>query len=105
MSVPLDQSSIPRPVPGDTPAIVPEPRRKSDGAQVEYDENALKGHDTKGDTVGRAVIEQREVIPTTGKRMPTGKWEYIAFCVFYFSIPQYMSNKKQTQNLHHEKKR
>lgn len=84
MSVPLDQSSIPRPVPGDTPSIVPEPERKLDGPQIEYAqvEDAVKNHDSHGDNVGRAVIEQREVIPTTGQRMPTGKWEYIAFCVF-----------------------
>jgi hypothetical protein len=31
---------------------------------------------------GQAVINQREAIPTTGKRMPTGKWEYITFCIF-----------------------
>lgn len=31
---------------------------------------------------GRAVINQRETIPTTGKRIPTTKWEYITFCIF-----------------------
>ncbi|KAL2213234.1 autophagy protein [Sarocladium strictum] len=35
---------------------------------------------------GQAVINQREAIPTTGKRMPTGRWEYISFCIFYFSL-------------------
>lgn len=84
MAVPLDQSSIPYPVPGDTPSIVPEPHGKPDGSQVEYAqvEDTTKNHDSHGDSVGRAVIEQREVIPTTGQRKPTGKWEYIAFCVF-----------------------
>ena len=32
--------------------------------------------------VGLAVLEQKHVIPTMGKRMPTTKWEYIFFCVF-----------------------
>ena len=27
--------------------------------------------------VGLAVLEQKHVIPKSGKRMPTGKWEYI----------------------------
>lgn len=31
---------------------------------------------------GVAVINQREAIPTTGKRMPTTRWEYISFCIF-----------------------
>lgn len=31
---------------------------------------------------GQAVINQREAIPTTGKRIPTGRWEYISFCIF-----------------------
>jgi hypothetical protein len=31
---------------------------------------------------GQAVIDQREAIPTTGKRVPTSRWEYITFCIF-----------------------
>src|SRR5688572_27170100 len=31
---------------------------------------------------GRAVINQRETIPTTGRRIPTTKWEYVTFCIF-----------------------
>lgn len=31
---------------------------------------------------GMAVIEQREVIPKTGKRLVTGKWEYITFTIY-----------------------
>ncbi|KAJ3492436.1 hypothetical protein NLG97_g5396 [Lecanicillium saksenae] len=30
-------------------------------------------------------IQQQHTIPTTGAVMPTGKWEYIFFCVYYFS--------------------
>lgn len=33
-----------------------------------------------------AAIRQQHTIPTTGKRIPTGKWEYILYCVFYFSL-------------------
>lgn len=36
-------------------------------------------------SVGLAVIDQRAAIPTTGKRKPTSKWEYVTFCMFYFS--------------------
>ena len=35
-----------------------------------------------GDRVGIALIEQEHVIPTTGERMPTSKWEYWTFCIF-----------------------
>ncbi|EJP65315.1 autophagy protein (Atg22), putative [Beauveria bassiana ARSEF 2860] len=30
-------------------------------------------------------IKQQHIIPTTGNVMPTGKWEYIFFCIYYFS--------------------
>ncbi|TQV97545.1 hypothetical protein V2A60_006704 [Cordyceps javanica] len=30
-------------------------------------------------------IQQQHTIPTTGSVMPTGKWEYIFFCIYYFS--------------------
>lgn len=42
-------------------------------------------HGTRKDAhnnAGMAVIEQRGVIPSTGKRIPTSKWEYITFCIF-----------------------
>ncbi|KAM3448277.1 hypothetical protein MY3296_007960 [Beauveria thailandica] len=32
-----------------------------------------------------AFIQQQHIIPTTGNVMPTGKWEYIFFCIYYFS--------------------
>ena len=35
-----------------------------------------------GDSAGLAVIEQKHVIPTTGKRIPTTKKEYWTFCLF-----------------------
>ena len=33
-------------------------------------------------TSGLAVIEQLQAIPRTGKRIPTGRWEYITFCLY-----------------------
>lgn len=27
-------------------------------------------------------LQQQHTIPTTGKAIPTGKWEYIFFCIF-----------------------
>jgi hypothetical protein len=37
---------------------------------------------------GQAVIDQREAIPTTGKRVPTSRWEYITFCIFCELTPR-----------------
>ncbi|ORX40335.1 putative autophagy protein [Kockovaella imperatae] len=34
---------------------------------------------------GMAVIEQTQVIPKTGVRIPTSRWEYITFCLYYFA--------------------
>ena len=34
------------------------------------------------DKVGLALLEQKNVIPTTGKRIPTSKLEYWTFCMF-----------------------
>ena len=39
-------------------------------------------HHTKKDNAGNAVIEQRGIIPSTGKRVQTKKIEYICFCIF-----------------------
>lgn len=33
-------------------------------------------------------IQQQHTIPTTGSVMPTGKWEYIFFCIYCSSAPQ-----------------
>ena len=38
--------------------------------------------DSKAAAGGHAVINQREAIPMTGRRVPTGRWEYITFCIF-----------------------
>ena len=46
------------------------------------------GVDEKGDvinahnTVGLAVMEQQELIPTTGERKSTTSWEYWTYCIF-----------------------
>ncbi|PMB67069.1 hypothetical protein BM221_006731 [Beauveria bassiana] len=29
------------------------------------------------------LIKQQHIIPTTGNVMPTGKWEYIFFCIYW----------------------
>ena len=34
------------------------------------------------DSAGLAIIEQKHAIPTTGKRKPTTKREYMTFCLF-----------------------
>ena len=36
-------------------------------------------------SAGLAVIEQRQAIPTTGKRLVTSKWEYWTFVIMYFN--------------------
>lgn len=33
-------------------------------------------------TVGLAVLQQQELIPTTGERKVSTKWEYWTYCVF-----------------------
>ena len=64
-------------------------RRKLDEQQVEYAEKNGPGvidndamvvdgvHDA-----GMAIIEQVEVIPKTGRRIPTSRWEYITFTLY-----------------------
>lgn len=41
-----------------------------------------KTSDAPHDSVGIALIEQKNIIPSTGERVPTSKWEYWTFCVF-----------------------
>ena len=59
--------------------------------QPKVDEKHLEGGDPHStldrghlvvDTAGAAVIEQRSVIPKTGRRMPTSRWEYWLFCLY-----------------------
>ncbi|ORY26764.1 putative autophagy protein [Naematelia encephala] len=53
--------------------------------------DALVGIDAQGAVVdakhsaGLAVIEQRQAVPLTGKRLITSKWEYWTFVLFYFN--------------------
>ncbi|ORX36955.1 putative autophagy protein [Kockovaella imperatae] len=63
---------------------------KIDEKHLEHDVNALSVD--KNDIIvdgsrsaGLAVIEQIQVIPKTGKRIPTSRWEYITFCLYYFA--------------------
>ena len=62
---------------------------KLDEKQIEHVEQTRPlGIDDDGMVVdgvhnaGMAIIEQAQVIPKTGRRMPTGKWEYITFCLY-----------------------
>lgn len=71
------RDTMEKPAPVDSSAI--------EKTEIEHIENlpdsktAVRlGHNTVGD----AIIEQKHVIPITGERIPTSKWEYIFFCVF-----------------------
>ena len=59
---------------------------KKDVLGTTHEEEAPKRRDAfRADdieNVGYAVIEQRDVIPSTGKRKPTTQWEYWTFCIF-----------------------
>ena len=47
--------------------------------------DVVEGEDGKRyalNTVGLAVMQQQELIPTTGERKPTTNWEYWTYCVF-----------------------
>ena len=56
----------------------------SSGPEVEHEEKPGAAVPSGGKRAlgGRAVIDQREAIPTTGRRIPTSKWEYYTFCIF-----------------------
>jgi hypothetical protein len=49
-------------------------------AEVEHDHVDLKAGATT--SVGLALIEQTNVLPTTGARKVTTKWEYWTYCAF-----------------------
>ncbi|KAL1411607.1 hypothetical protein Q8F55_002571 [Vanrija albida] len=66
------------PLPTTSPIIQAD--EKKDSAHVE-----VKVAPSADDAVGLAVIDQRAAIPSTGKRVPTSRWEYATFCIFYFS--------------------
>ncbi|KAL5896250.1 hypothetical protein ACKVWC_001457 [Pyricularia oryzae] len=64
------------------PEIIAESPR---AASPVHSEKLAANLNAKG-KAGHAVIDQRQTIPTTGKRRHTTKWEYITFCLFYFSL-------------------
>ena len=68
----------------------------------EPDEKAINYLEANNKTAagGQAVINQREAIPTTGKRMPTGRWEYISFCIFCKSIRSSLGDYDRELTLH-----
>jgi predicted metal-dependent phosphotriesterase family hydrolase len=92
MSVnPPDQSSIPAPVYDQKNTAVPTISHehvgedKKLGVQHIEDKNGVDDQRTVvggHNNVGVAVIRQKHTIPTTGKRQPTSKWEYVFFCIF-----------------------
>jgi hypothetical protein len=57
-------------------------------AAEEHVENAARSSDngSAGPNLHKkgalGFIKQQHIIPTTGKVMPTGKWEYIFFCIY-----------------------
>jgi hypothetical protein len=85
MSVPPDQSGIPVPVAADKPPVADS---KGDVEHVEVTHPPpapAKAHDN----VGLAVLEQKSIIPTTGKRILTSKLEYWTYCIFCVSTGSY----------------
>lgn len=68
------------------PALSPVDEKKDDVLHVEDVGPISEGRrETLVDPhskAGLALINQQEAIPTTGKRMPTSRWEYIFFCIF-----------------------
>ncbi|OAA59477.1 Major facilitator superfamily domain, general substrate transporter [Cordyceps fumosorosea ARSEF 2679] len=79
----------PDPIAGSDPQHVPaEEKRPAE----EHIEDAPGGSDNGNGSVPNlhkkgalGFIQQQHTIPTTGGVMPTGKWEYIFFCIYYFS--------------------
>ena len=67
---------------GDNKARVAPVEEKEDVQHIDDYHEELKQAGLSHDTVGKAILEQRHVIPTSGDRIPTSKWEYITFCIF-----------------------
>jgi hypothetical protein len=85
MSVSPDQSGITVPVAVDKPPVADS---KGDVEHVEVTHPPpVPGN--AHDTVGLAVLEQKSIIPTTGKRIPTSKLEYWTYCIFCVSTDSY----------------
>lgn len=88
----VDQTSNPDPnkinTPSDAaaaPAEVSVSDETKDTSEHHLEEMETNASDSSSDMhkkAGIAVIQQQHTIPTTGKRMPTSKWEYIFFCIF-----------------------
>lgn len=89
----VDRTNAPDPNKIDTPsdaAVAPAEVSVSDETTKDatahhLEEMETNDSDSSSDMhkkAGIAVIQQQQTIPTTGKRMPTSKWEYIFFCIF-----------------------
>lgn len=70
------------PLDNDPKARVVTAEEKGDIQHLDEYQEELKQAGLTHDTVGKAILEQRHVIPTSGERIPTSKWEYITFCIF-----------------------
>ncbi|KAK8850683.1 hypothetical protein IAR55_004603 [Kwoniella newhampshirensis] len=75
----------------ETIRAAPELEPKDDDKAIIVDETVVHAVDLDGnlkakpaDDVGLALIEQTHVIPTTGARKVTSKWEYWTYCFFYY---------------------
>ena len=83
---------IPPPVPG-TGGLDESSEAEKRAATAEHHDTIDQGpieNDAPNDlhkTAAIATIQQQHTIPTTGKRLPTSKWEYIFFCVFCTLLP------------------
>ena len=62
--------------------IVPAEKEDVLPPQAEEVQDARDGKQNAHNAAGLAVMQQQELIPTTGERKTTTKWEYWTYCVF-----------------------
>lgn len=73
----IDNSIIHLPTTTDEFPSSTDPDKKPTLEHFEYAEaSGINLADAAHASVGMAVIEQKKVIPSTGERIPTTKWEY-----------------------------
>jgi thiamine phosphate synthase YjbQ (UPF0047 family) len=105
---PPDANNIPLPVyRKDVVSVVDQNSPDDDGKpSVGHHEMPLKAEENTNlhRKAAISVIQQQHTIPVTGSRKPTGKWEYIFFCIF--CTPKTLSDPSRmflvTDNLHSE---
>jgi hypothetical protein len=84
---PPDTTNVVLPVNRNVAPHTDSPAEEKIASSAEHQESVLniesdESTDDLRKKAGIAVIQQQHTIPPTGKRMPTGKWEYIFFCIF-----------------------